>query len=50
LMHDKKVNEDLDNDIDLDGEKVSILADALWEVIKEYMQKSTKDKENSDWF
>jgi hypothetical protein len=29
LIHDKKVDDDLDNDIDLDSEKVSILADAL---------------------
>lgn len=50
MVHDKKVDEDLSSDTDIDSEKVSILADALWEVIKEYMQKNTKEKDSSDWF
>lgn len=41
-------NTDIDDNIDIDSEKVSVLADALWEVIKEYMQK--KPKEESDQF
>ncbi len=35
--------------IELDSEKVSVLAEALWEVIKEYMQKNPKEEE-SDQF
>lgn len=44
---------DLDNDgldVDIDSEKVSILADALWEVIKEYMHKKPKEEPESDQF
>lgn len=46
-LWETKLNGDKFN-IDINTEKVSVLAEALWEVIKEYMQKNPK--EESDQF